>query len=466
MDKDILKIRIYLWAGLLFLTGFFLWMGIVPLGKITYITDFSKENSFIGKLTPKERIGSDFNNIIIGNPVYFSLATPRTFDKAKVTMEFSGYSANVIEMGVLVDKTVWRYDLRPVKNKIIDDLARDWNFLREDDLILLQRENKFSSISEFKNNLPSREKIALYNIDIDQEYLLADYQVAVEPTTINHALIGTYEFYTYIKNEDLKFDFVFQDVNQNKDADPIDINLYYDDRIIDSRHLDDDGVATDSQQVSLARDFGLELKNLPEGVYKLEVKANNDIVTKRIYAKQNKISFVNKINLANQDKKSFSLHTDGRHLSALTIYPDGRQNIKIGEKNLEILETYKQFETDIEASEIVLEEDGVLLASDGVLAFSREALLNSKFKKVATSLDLEKIDYILADYKIPDARREYQIATIEVDLKNAYREGGKYSFIISVPGLKIEDNNRLEIKKIKIELAGRSLVEKIKDILW
>ncbi len=56
-------------------------------------------------------------------------------------------------------------------------------------------------------------------------------------------------------------------------------------------------------------------------------------------------------------------------------------------------------------------------------------------------------------------------ATVELDIKHAYREDGKYSFMISVPGLKAEDkvNDNLEIYSLEVKLSGRTLWEKIKS---
>lgn len=467
MDKT-KKIRIILWAGLIFLTFFFLWMGIVPFGRIMYLTDFRNQNSFIGRLTPQERLGvtsRSLPNKIIGDPVYFSLFTPRTFDKAKVTVEYKNNSnAQIIEAGVLMDKVVWRYDLRPLENKVIDELMQNWDVVQEDGLILIQKKKNFSSIYEFKDNLPKRDRIALYNTSISQEYLIPDYQATTDLHIINHPLRGAYEFYTYIKDEDLDFNFTIEDLNQNQDSDEIDVFLYYEDQVIDSRHLVDDGIATDNRKIVGQRNLSLETKNLPEGVYKIEFKANDDVLTKKIETRQSKIAFIDKLRLAVTGQEGFSLFTDGQRLSALTVNPGSRQVIQIGDDKLEISETYKQFATNIVSEEIELKKDGVLLSTDGVLAFSSDAMVNPRFKKVGTEINLEKVDYILADYKTPkQLKNGWKQAEIEIDLKNAYREDGKYSFIISAPGLQIDDGQAVELDKIIINLKGRSLIEKLKS---
>ena len=109
-------------------------MAVVPSGKITYVYDFKKDNYFISKLTPDARVEERQNNKqkIIGDPVYFSLRTPRRFNKAKLTLKYKRCKqepqcapANlpIIEVGALVDKTVWRYDLEPIENYIMEIYA-------------------------------------------------------------------------------------------------------------------------------------------------------------------------------------------------------------------------------------------------------------------------------------------------------------------------------------------------------
>ena len=51
-----------------------------------------------------------------------------------------------------------------------------------------------------------------------------------------------------------------------------------------------------------------------------------------------------------------------------------------------------------------------------------------------------------------------------IDLNRAYRENRTYSFILSVPGLKVDSlRDYIEIDKIEIELEGDKLIEIIKD---
>lgn len=459
---------------------FFLYLAIVPSGKITYFYDFTNgdyqlagANKFIGQLTPEEREEpiEDGSQKIIGDPVYFSLRTPRKFNKAKLTLEYKNESERpLVEAGVLMDKIIWRYQLQPIENKIIDQLALIWNVVEKDGVMLLQREKKYDTIENFLANLPPAEEIALYNYDFKKEFLIKNYEAGKVKQEINYSLRGTYQFYTYLKNEDLDFTFTFLDLNQNKDSDAVDVNLYYGDQLITSRHLDDDGVKTDNGEMKEVRSLNFFESNLPEGVYKVELRANDDVITKKITTSQSRVAFLNRIWLENENDKNISLYTDSQLINAQTINPGSLQNIKVGDKELEISSTYRQFSLMFEnkVSEIKIAKGDVILSGSGVFSFNQGNLLDPNFKKVDESFSANPIgiNYILAGYRIPEEKDGWKTAQAEFDLNNAYREWNKDSFIISIPGLKADDeiDDSIEIKEIKLELEGKTLREKLNEI--
>jgi len=472
-----IKIRILLWMIFLLFLAWLLYMGIVPSGKISYSYDFSKDNSFISRLGPITRVeGVNLDSQkIIADPVYFNLHTPRKFNKAKLGIYYKTDNTPrpIMEAGVMVDKTIWRYDLKPVNNKIINELCKSWYKKYENGLLFCQKEDYFFSINEFlTSTTTSADQIALYNYKLDRDYVLKDYASSSEEKINDVALQSAYQFYTYIKNETMNFSFSFVDINENKDPDPIDINLYYNDSLIDTRHLDDDGNTDDNHEQSKTRVLNLKVPNLPEGVYKIELRVNNDITTTNIKTRQKIISFINKINLAKSSNKNLVIYTDSQRLEATTIYPDKFQTIKIGNTELDLNKSYKQFSVVLEASiassglsKIILAQDGLTISGNGVFSFPENNLLNPKFKKVDENLDLSagSLRYILAKYENPRVLNGWNYSEVDIDLDNAYRENKSYSFIISIPGLKIDAlDDFVEINKIEISLEGDTLFEILK----
>jgi len=73
---------------------------------------------------------------------------------------------------------------------------------------------------------------------------------------------------------------------------------------------------------------------------------------------------------------------------------------------------------------------------------------------------------MLARYQRPPEVGEWRTASAEFDLRHTYQENGQYSFLISIPGLRADDeiSDGIEISEIKVELLGKNLIEKIKEL--
>lgn len=481
------KIRITLWLLLFFVVVWLFYMAIRPNGKVEYTSDFLDNNPFIGKLSPDDRIEKAENSYlkITGDPVYFSLRTLRKFNQAEMTIEYRESDEvlceknkimtdciPIIEAGVLMDKTSWSYKLKPIENKIIDKASLVWEEKRDSDTILLQdselkEEEKFNSIDEFLENLPSREKIAVYNYNLNSDFILDKENEEEEKKIIAPSLRGGYQFFIY-NYDDIDIDFLFSNLNKNRDEDLVDVFLYYNNSLIDSRHLEH----------GENRELNFKLENLPEGLYKIEVKTNDDVISESIKSKNNNISFINKIWLAKKDKENISLYTDMKRIYVQTVNPDSLQTIKFGDQDISLDKTYSLIASDINyasSTEINLNKDGVIIAGEGVFSFSKEKIINPLFKKVSADLDIKKqgIKYIIADYNPPIKEGEWKTKKINLDISSAYRDPGEflgptgvYGFMISAPGLRSDDeiNDYIEIKSIKIELKDPNLFNYIFNV--
>jgi hypothetical protein len=109
-----MNLRIFrvIWVTFLaILIVYFSWQAIVPSGKISYTSDFSKDSYFIDPLLPAERIRN--HREIIDEPVYIGVFTTRSFDKAIVTLNFSAPSP-ALQVGAERDKALWLYDFKTV----------------------------------------------------------------------------------------------------------------------------------------------------------------------------------------------------------------------------------------------------------------------------------------------------------------------------------------------------------------
>ena len=302
------KIRLFLLIFWLILAGLIVWFKVVPLGSVTYSINYPAKfkllggKGFIGKFTPNNRVEITSGEAakIIGDPVYFSVFTPRTFSEAKITISYQNNLSSttpIIEAGVLVDNIVWRYKLAPVENNILENEFKNWNELRSGDILLLQKNKNFSSVEEFLNTLKNEPKsicqsedfkscLVLYNESSLNSSLPENYLIGAASSfkKIEIPLQGAHQFY-FIKTsgQESIFDLDFTDLNLNKDNDEIIINIYQGDSKIYSKVIkDNSGGEVKGLVRNFSEYFSLPTNDQVVGLCKLEIKANDDIVIKNI----------------------------------------------------------------------------------------------------------------------------------------------------------------------------------------
>jgi hypothetical protein len=474
MGITVKKFRIILWLILAIFVLWLFWQAVVPTGHISYTYDFRQENYFIKPLTPKDRVREPQagEQKITGNPIYFALRTPRTFDSAKVTVSFKNSDKlPLIEAGVLSDNKVWRYRTEPLENLALDRLIERWPAVREGGMVLLQRTRKFSSIDDFLAQRPPASEITFYNYEAPLDFKLNGYQASDATTTIDTPIRGTFQLYTYINDEALAFVLTVRDLNQNKTADPAVLKLYQGQTIVAKSDLADDGVAYDSGAASAPRPISISASGLARGVYKLELTANDDLVTEKIETRQNKLAFINRLWLSDAAEAPPKLYTDSLKIIGQTINPGSLQKIKVGGNVLSLDETYRQFVIENQAGLVGVapEKSDVIISGDSLFSFSKNQFFNPEPQKFSSRLDLDKrgVNYVLAGYRQPVETGGRKTASAKFDLKNAYREFYKYNFIISIPDLSAEDRimDSLAIYEIRVDLIGTSLWQKLKKII-
>lgn len=478
------KIRQLLIVLLIVIIGAFLYFKIIPFGKISY--ERSRENTFrsgkgfISNFSPSDRIDEDIPSRIISDPIYFSIFTPRTFDRAKLIIKYKDNLSAltpIIEGGVLVDNLVWRYDLQPLENNIIESLKHEWPFIESGGEILLQKNQKYSDLETFRQDLSAdnltdcspvaNNCLALYNYPLNIDYSLPNWES--QELVIDKPLRGPHQFYVYVQKGEFSIDVECVDLNQDKGADPITINVYRNNELIGQSILSDSNLNPTSAQVE-NKELSWQKNNLLAGVYKVEIKISNDMVIKKIVSSSDRLAFVNRVWPVSIGGP-VDLFTDVPYIQVKALNPASRQNINFAGEEFSADEIYKQFEFNTLNKEAIkkihLEKDDVILENNGVFAWDKSSLFNPEFTKVDSHFILnDSLEYIIANYISPKKEGGWKVATIDIDLKSAYREKGKYSFIISVPGLRAEDdiNDYLDVGSIRIELEGRTLWQKIKSL--
>lgn len=517
------KLRLFWLALILLIILFFLCLKIVPLGQTSYTKDYDRwlrsGKGFVYNFTPAERVdeADSLYPKIIGDPVYFSVFTPRTFSRAKLTVVYRDNlddSTPLIEAGVLADRLVWRYDLQPLENKLLKTIVADWNSLdTESGPRIWQRNNNYESADKFWSDLANGNLkdcinfpagcLATYNYQFelgDYQFELGNYQSEpsnnqselssnqsteilseeLESTIIDIPLRGAHTLVIPVESENfyLKADFV--DLNQDRLDDPIRLLLFLgQDLIIEEELLDENldptGGKAEEKSLSLIK------SGLKPGIYKLEIKISDDVVIRRLESSSSRLAFANKFWPVSYGQ-NITLFTDASYLQVKVLDPANLQTVSFGQQRFVLEAPYQQTELLLRESEvanrIVLQKDDIILENNGVFALSADSLINPWPKKIDRHFSLQsEVNYIIANYSQPvveegrkqekqENQEDWKQVSAEFYLKGVYREKGKYNFMISVPGLKAEDNSGryLEVREVRLELSGRNLWQKIWNI--
>lgn len=479
------KMRLILGVFGVILVAIFIYLKVVPFGRITYTRTWPRGlasgKGFIYDFKPGERIDTASSSAlrIVAEPVYFSLYAPRAFDSAEVTVKYRDRLASstpIIEIGILSDRLTGRYRLAPLQNDIVDRYRFSWPRLEDKQgRLILQAEKHYDSPAEFDKDLASGNLygcpsgpiscIATYNYPLDTDFQLPDYS-SVSPTVIDQPLRGALQFYFYSKSPSWRLAFKFVDLNLDAADDPIAIEVYKGKELADAKDLSDSrsavGGKTEEKDATLSGQGG-------PGLYRVEVKASDDIVMSKLTSTSDKISFINKV-WPVSGKGKLTLYTDASYVGASTVNPASLGKISFGGRDFDLDKTYKQFSfRNAEGvNKIVLKNDDIILENSGVFSFSESGLIDPAARKIDRYFSpSDRIRYIIADYERPLEDGGLKTARATLDMKGAASEDGKYTFLISIPGLDgaAGAEEYLEIEEISLKLSGKTIFKKIREII-
>src|SRR6056297_396836 len=166
---------------IIFFSYLFVWLigqNLVASGHFVAETNFCNKSNFISYLYPENRISPIIKEDklcyqkIFVEPAYFKIKIPRTFYNANVEIEYKNEGQDIVNLGVMKKRLHpldWRFKIKPLENKYLDNL--NWHYIKEDGISLWQKNKKYSSVSDFVNNLPNNEEIIVFNYDFDNKIL-------------------------------------------------------------------------------------------------------------------------------------------------------------------------------------------------------------------------------------------------------------------------------------------------------
>jgi hypothetical protein len=455
---------------------------LVISGKLIVKKDFDHSSPFIADLLPWQRVAGikqddqgNYSQEILAQPVYFDLNLPQRFTKGTAEITYKNdltACPTLLQIGGQASVNDWEYAMKPLENQALDRL--NWPKVTENGVVLYEREKKFNTIDEFLNNLPNTKRIAVYNYKLDYDFKIPGYK-PTKGLEINQTIRGRHVIYTYIDGEPLDFIFIVEDINRHVGADLVDIIVYKKDQQIYSASLPDDGIGDESGKSSGERKIKIAPPDLASGVYKIEIRASDDIFIRNIKTKEHLLAFANRLYLADSDEYKDSLN--GIKTKPMTIYANGykimssaahqtsEQSILINnlvEPNnyeIELAEAHKQYSYfNLNPGNIVSlysPKNDILIEGDGLFSFAKESFFNPLLDSFhGTELEAMGIDYVIANYQSPKIADGWKVAKADFDLSQLYWRNNVLRFALSIPDIECQD---IKIKEIKFYLEKEPL---------
>ena len=427
-------------------------------GKLDINYNFSKKPEMISQLEPPGRVNGREHNLktgeyyqrINGDPVYFSAEVPRSFDKATVILEYLNPEQNLIELG-LEKYGEGNFELKPLENKMIDNL--DWNNIQDEEtgLTLYQKEKNYENIDDFLDNLPEDKKIGTYHYNLKPDIDFPDYTSDSVIKDIPLNLLGSHDFIFYISaDENPYLQFSFRHIDEQGDTSPINLSV----------KKEGVEIINESFQKNTKE---IDLSNLGKGLISLSITANNNTLIQSL--KTNLQKMIIKNHIYPVDSENLELITNSQDLNFRPWTTAGLQTININNQELNLNKVTKLFNfREIGEKEILLPHGNVEIIGDGYFAFNDDMFFNpdANIEKIKYYSDIQDFDYLLVNnYTQPSISKKNIItAEQEFDLIGVPGDRKNLNFVISLPG-KDEVTQDVIMHNINIKLERPSLWERI-----
>lgn len=365
----------------------------------------------------EEQVNGDVFRSFAKTPVYFNVKAPRVFNAARVESTFRT-SAPLVEAGVMVKEETGQIRKTVVYNRDLETL--DWTSVgsgasldEENDKVvyglgLWQRDKRYENPSEFLKNPPSIEKIMTINYDLQIPARLLNYQASAAVRNFNVSLRGPQTLYTYLEKENLNWTFFIQDMNRHDGTDEVVARVFdYQNKQVLEQTLVDDGEIWGSGKSSVLREFKLTAV-LPDGVYKIQINAPDDIFIRQVRTSQQKFVFQYVIYFG--DTAGYAGSNDPiqivgqtRSLKFRTPHEEGKQNIQIGNDIVRV--AFKdhgyEYNTKTRLVNFRLPKSDLKIDFDGFLSLTPEAFFMPKplgFKWISDVKQFD-LEYIIGYYQ-------------------------------------------------------------------
>lgn len=434
--------------------------------QVTFNYRWDDRGSYIpSPLEASSFIGSNGDGGIIEVPsmrmtkdsVFFSLRLPfETVEAAEVEIAYSGDPSELL-CGFRGGESS-QYVFKPIHKRLLNEL--DWFRVTEDGVTLFQRKERHHNVSEFLSRLINQRdgdnsRIVEYFYHVPQPEPDIDPSVARRTVTFSQALRGQHTFYAYSAADTLKITFRRWDKNRNEGPDHMNVTVYKDEVPVWGTNLPDDGDTTDSSALSGPQEEKFALRH-GKGIYKVTITCSDDVVLDGLEVNTPYVVFRDRLFLDAVGEGSKPLpvpteiYTEAGSLRIAMVEPGGSLKVEVKDNpdnNILLDEPmkYKPWNLGPGHKTLLVHGSGVLINEVGsFFAFGEATYFNPSPLRTLTYTDdllFQQIDYIIADYVIPQEEGGVRRRTLFFHFPDLAAKDGVIHGCISAPGLTSEGSS-------------------------
>lgn len=399
----------------------------------------------------------------------FSLkADQKTIDSINVHFQFKP-GQKEIKLGVRGDeKQTFFY--QPLYYSVLEDI--NWNKLTDGDLTLFQKEQKFTSVSEFLKTPPLDQKIAIYNINqniINQASVDSRQGKFSLPVSIR----GNHSFLISVGNsaQPLSIKVGKKDINMYDGADKLNARLYWGDKLVFEKSIEDDGVTDKSKTQSTYKETEIKINNPQLGIYRLDLdvdSSGSDLEITKLDINE-RLVMVSKTFFPVGDK-GFTFYSSNNKVSVQTAHQMSLQTLKINNQTDFVIDKVNQkkiidlpkIAKDVKYIKIDSPKSDITLSSEGYFAFSSDSFFNYQTAKIVNLRDFadfsdisSDVNYVLTSVPAVAKKRDWLDISTTIDPQNIKLTNGSLYFSLEIPELD-KNGGSLEIAALDVVVKEKT----------
>lgn len=492
MKKNILKNHFFVIALLpCLVTGWFFLEYIAFDGHTRVRSEFSKKEQMISNWYPSSSVTSRIQNMdtketwqpMIGDSAFIDVAIPRAFDTVQMTVEYNNSAQTLVEAGMISNDLTNEQTLVPFENQVIDTALTTWSVLQKENITLLQSpdaKKEYESVDAFLEDVPKEAPVGVYQYDLPIPYSDPEYKKSAKNFLVPIRFRGSHQFLAYSKDETVNATFTLIDTNKTEGEDQFIVDLYdYKNTLLTTEFLLDDGETSPIEKATDVRTLTISMDDLPEGVYRYDVRTTGDIgftvdsAQEQFVAKNTVYEFSQEAlpELVVEEKGMFLSNSSVLQFTALekneakSVIIDNNNTVDIPSVKKSI--RWKDTSDTPHRLHRIEKKAPVQITVPGVIGFTQKSFFNPYFKieKITADSIVTEYEYILfSDYTPPRLERNRKIQTVEFDITQFFIDRKNLTFLLSAPNMK-EYKNSIQVYSVQFDFYREPLLDRLRKRL-